>query len=217
MNPQIDLQNEIEYFQNLLTEKEKMYNYDDIFVDSEDAYVMLWGEDLFQDVGTYARTGASKFVIIAEDLNWVLKIPFWNEDIDYCKREVDLYNKAIELDIEEFFTPVYPVGHYKTKSGNTLLLYLAQKVDTDHDTFWDSLQGIPRSDNDTLSNLYSRDVICEFVLIDKLAIDYSQSALDKLVRFIEEENINDLRSENTGLNKEGKLIFLDYSGYYCEC
>ena len=40
------------------------------------------------------KCGASKMVLITEEINWVLKIPFIDKKCDYCKLEVEYYKKS---------------------------------------------------------------------------------------------------------------------------
>ena len=134
MTPQIDLQYEIKYFHDLLAAEEMKVAFDEVLEDSEVADEAIYNYEFCQNIGkTYACTGASKFVVLSYDWDWVLKIPFLGESINYCEIEKNIYEKAIEAGLEKFFTPMYYVGTFQTKTFSVLPLYLSKKVETDID------------------------------------------------------------------------------------
>ena len=64
----------------------------------------LWEDSSYGDLENISYFyGATKSVIIDEDNDWVLKIPFCDKTCDYCALEAENYKKAVEAGVEEVF------------------------------------------------------------------------------------------------------------------
>lgn len=215
MTPQIDLQYEIKYFHDLLAAEEMKVAFDEVLEDSEVADEAIYNYEFCQNIGkTYACTGASKFVVLSYDWDWVLKIPFLGESINYCEIEKNIYEKAIEAGLEKFFTPMYYVGTFQTETSRVLPLYLSKKVETDIDYLDNVYSGL--SDPHKSPKNISNEVLSYFPegkVLAKLCEDYPENEVEKLCVFMEENYIGDMHAGNVGLTEDNKIIFLDYSGY----
>lgn len=165
----------------------------------------------YQDVKV--ANGHTKIVLIAEKGDYVIK--FWRRDTvryDYCTREAKIYQKAVKWGLQELFAPTIKVGYIEkgvpyyqqprietfgfTLKGNTEVAY--------HPTVKKKLRHIISE-----MEYYS----CDSDWFAYVLKSYGEVTLIKLIRFLKENKINDLRNENVGF-KDGKPIIVDYSGFH---
>lgn len=178
--------------------------------------------------------GATQFVIIADDLDYVVKIPFcgcwcypYNEDTDshdydadmvfesftryqdYCGRSMDIFNAADYCGVGDAFAETIFLGN--CKSGYPI--YLQEKITAtlvedviERTPSKDSLQKVNSMDP------YSRGEFPRNWLA--IAIDnYGEQFVKKLIEFCD-NNVEDLHYGNIGFRKNGTAVIIDYAGYY---
>lgn len=174
------------------------------------------------------KFGATKLVLISKDsdIKKVIKLPFFRQEngdklngaqnslgliSDYCQTEVDIFQKAADVGLDEIFLETKKIGAYNKE----LNIYIQDKVDQ---------IGIPNNYMNGLScskeessylsyyssNYGNVDLDTSFVSI--LYDYYGKDFCDDIFSFILEENICDLHDENYGL-KDGRPVIFDYSGY----
>ena len=193
-------------------------------------------EDVYDQLDNSVQTtyGASKFIIFIDDKT-VVKIPFngcfwWDEEYErnkkyednwrfdyfinenYCEIEAAVYDKAVEAGVEKFFAST----QYYGKTKNNVPVSVSERVFT----FFDNAR--VRENTDKISeDSWSRakELKNDFrVYISEewlaRAIEfYGKVMVDKLVKFILDENIRDLHSDNIGFREDGSPVILDYSSY----
>lgn len=163
-------------------------------------------------------SGASKVVLVFENSDYVVKIPFKGEYCafsgarvgedeygwDYCASEQFFYRKAIEAGLEDFFMETIFIGKFEDHP-----IYLQKKV---------SVYGY---NSETKSSESSKEIfVSKFrhseiqnedfggILIDY----YGVERVNQLVEFLSEVGISDLHSSNVGIRANRPVLF-DYSGY----
>ena len=169
--------------------------------------------------------GVSKICLVFLDADFVFKYsnPYSDSDGDEAEREVENYNRAVELGIEMFFPKTYLYGKI-----NGINIVYQEKIDYCVDSAWhyqnpkqtyNLIHSINIKDINAIREKFNIDGIKYNRVIDTiwlafvLAI-YKKEVINKLIDFIQEKKINDLHGENLGY-KNNKPIILDFSGYYC--
>lgn len=193
-------------------------------------------ERLLEDYHVYCASGASKFVIIPDELPVVIKIPltgYWynpydvgdtddercdlefecycegggpNHD-DYCATEVDMYEKAIEANVDDIFaeTVLYTTKH-------NFLVYLQEKVTTCSDTLaiTPSKESMAKVSQMRSSQQIASEDWCASV-IDYYGEDFYWR-LQEFVTEMQPDIGADLHDGNVGFCGSIPMI-LDYSGF----
>lgn len=175
--------------------------------------------------GIRVEFGCTKAVFIHDDCEWVLKtnikIVGYDKFKDYCRKEADYYEKAVESHLEKNFAPTYfykEVGEYE--------FYIQKRVEIDEQMIssscYDYMSRYVKEDEYDEEERYER--ICEYmydmddeeriyaIFGDKLG----GMELDALIGFIQDLDINDLHSGNFGYRYvagEPMPVLIDYSGY----
>lgn len=153
--------------------------------------------------------GATKCVI--EGNGWVYKMPFTDGCYNYCEKEVEIYEKAIEASVEEFFAPCYFL-----KKIDNFEVYIMKYAEVDYDSLMEDLyarlSGEGMSENEAENTAQWADENAEFVeyLFPYYAED--NDTFENLLCFLSEEDINDLHSGNMGYIN-GNVVLIDYSGF----
>lgn len=194
--------------------------------DAEETYAI---EDVYCQLKSDVTTayGASKFVIILND-DEVVKVPFngsyWYDDeaeggmrfdyfnnTDYCATELAVYNDAVALGVEKFFTSIKSCGY--AKDGTPI--YVAERVYTLYEN--DELINKTNATKDSIDK--AEEIRKEYhkyfpqIWLEKAIEYYGEKAVIDLMAFIELEHINDFNTGNVGFRKDGSPVILDYSGY----
>jgi len=167
--------------------------------------------------GVFATCGASKAVFVFEDMDYVIKVPFANDSFDYCYKEVWVYKEAVEAGYDEVFAPCYILGHYRFYDGDQPFMfpfYAMLKLDC-------SGKSIARWAGDSNAHLYnskeSYDADSDDVV--EMMDDYyggdGWNIYDVVDWLYDHCDASDLHGGNFGLNKDGRPMFVDYSGYGC--
>lgn len=174
------------------------------------------------------KFGATKLVLISKntDIKKVIKLPFFHQEdghklngaqnslgliSDYCQTEVDIFQKAAYVGLDEVFLETQKIGAYNKE----LNIYIQDKVDQIGipDNYMNRLS-CSKEESSYLSyyssNYGSVDLDTSFISI--LYDYYGKDFCDGIFSFILEENIYDLHDENYGF-KDGRPVIFDYSGY----
>lgn len=171
--------------------------------------------------------GISKICLMFKDANFVFKYsnPYAYSDGNEAEREVDNYNRAVELGLEMFF----PKTYLYSKIDGINIIY-QEKIDYNADEVWKDSKLFLTIHDLTCDHIdvkriasikerfniegapYNRDINTTWIAF--MCALYTTEVIDKLIDFIQEKKINDLHGENLGY-KNNKPIILDFSGYYC--
>lgn len=187
--------------------------------------------EFFEDVKDYANKngisffhGASKLVIIDEESDWVIKLSYdCSVDVDegmesdYCKRELYNYEKACEEGVDKFFAEIHMIGEV-----DGIEVYLQEKLKVDDGVeedvdkiFRDYAYSLDESyydeieDDDERESILADDV---YEMDEGERIEAIFGFEEKLITFIEDNDINDLHSGNFGY-RGADLVIMDYSGW----
>lgn len=182
--------------------------------------------------------GVSKMVIIPEESDFVIKIPFdgqydyecheeddsiecktwypfihagWKfhtSDWDYCDAEVAIYEKAATYKIEEFFLENIQVEEILGRP-----IYIQKKAVSINEGGNSGKEASPEAKE---NYCYCRP---EYEYMDR---DWVEAAIDyyglddviKLKNFIDEYQLRDFHSGNLGYTSNGKPVIIDYAGWY---
>lgn len=179
------------------------------------------------------ESGATKLVIIPENRDYVIKIPFtgildWGDEgdrteyipfygaeddgwgDDYCRAEEMFYEMAEKAGYEEFFMPIYCEG---TMRGHSI--YTQEKVDIfvshcsiaeqEKYSSKESKQKV-KDKNYPLPKLWLASCLTAF--------GEDEEKLNNFLDFLEKTGMNnDLHSGNLGFFK-GRPIIIDYGGFH---
>lgn len=155
--------------------------------------------------------GASRGVLIFDDFDWVIKFNFLEEidyKYDFCKLEVDIYNAALDNEMEDFFAKVWKGGIFHGR-----VFYLMEKANIDIESIYHDMA----SDTYEVDPDYSRhseDMHEE----DKMNITnffssyYDKNTVLNLLDYCYDNCIGDIYEGNVGYINN-KPVFIDYAGY----
>lgn len=181
--------------------------------------------------------GATKMVLIPDDADYVVKIPFshsladvakWNEELgeyeyesyceeftcapfgggwDYCHSEVEVYYLAQEHNVAQYFLPIQHIGDV-----NGHPIYVQEKVEM-YDYF--STKSHSRDDEDSAKDscksrnldMFNVSWCTDFILT------YGIDAFADLDEFFNVIGLTDLHDGNIGYY-HGVPVIVDYAGFY---
>lgn len=188
-------------------------------------------KEFFEEAKDYANKngisffcGASKLVIVDEESDWVIKLSFdCSVDVDegmesdYCKRELYNYEKACEEGVEKFFAEICMVGEV-----DGIEVYLQEKLKVDDGVekdvdqiFRDYVYSLDESYYDDIEDEDERNAILTddvYEMDEEERIEAIFGFDERLITFIENNDINDLHSGNFGY-RGADLVIMDYSGW----
>lgn len=178
--------------------------------------------------------GATKLVLIPEELDYVIKIPFNGENdwfhgygfqsfyglpascANYCEYEKELYQKAEAAGVEKMFLPLEYVGII-----NTIPIYIQEKA-----SFIPLYNENSAATEKSKNYLIAKRKINKQYFPPKLSIEWVAKVLDflgsieeleKFLLFIKIEEIDkDLHVHNYGFIGNNQPIIFDYGGYFEE-
>lgn len=173
-----------------------------------------WRELMWNNAGSWADSivldsGATKAVIIDEDYDYVLKIPFFMESgWNYCQIELENYVSAKQDNLETYFAEIFYLGEYEGAQ-----CYASKKADCDDiegrvsDEIRESYPDMSDEEfSSYIDNSWTEEVVAEAME------NYVGDDWDKLCDFLHENDINDLHYGNVGYIN-GSLVYIDFSGY----
>lgn len=196
------------------------------FYRGEMEYRDSWLNEIEDEFGIEVSRGETKLVIFSSALNgWVLKIPCLSyclgAEVDFCKIEVDNYEKAKKAHLERFFVPTYFIGKFYD-----IPVYAQEKVECEEcvvsESFYEwAERNIDKDDYDDEEMFYdavfsrSTNMCLSEVLTALYETEDSVSSeeIDELFRFCLRNEINDLHSGNWGYTKTHFPVCVDYSGF----
>ena len=190
------------------------YGFSQFLNNRTESEFILWEESSGENLGNISYSyGASKLVIIDDDNDWVLKIPFCDKRCDYCALEAENYKKAVKAGVEEPFAACYFLMEYEGAP-----CYVMEKINCNEQAIesdfyeigLDKLSG-KMSEDEIYSYLGSMDT--DEILNQLLEFYYEAGFLCEVNDFLSINNINDFHTGNLGYRGD-KLVFVDYSGYY---
>lgn len=170
--------------------------------------------------GLAITSGETKVVIIFDDENWVIKIPFnfvgvkpsYRYD-DFCRIEAKNYKRAVEKNLERFFAPMYFLGKYEFEDGCcnfSCPIYIMEKIEVNEDVNSDYAASNYEGDEDDYDDYdFSGEDGAMICLESSWTVDETINLWD----FLCDCNINDVHTGNIGLDGNGKYVICDYSGY----
>ena len=199
----------------------KNYNFGDFFTENEEDF-LISAIDCENTSNFDWDDGASKLVIIPENCDYVIKIPF-NGSYDsfegcytefsqnYCETEIDLYEKIISENpvFAQFFLPLIKVEEFKKYN-----IYIQEKCHSYIDT-----------DEKERQSSYSKESLTRAFEFQKhpLPLDWiaavfenlkDETLFEEFIHVLEKYDITqDLHRGNIGYYKN-KPIILDYAGFY---
>lgn len=163
--------------------------------------------------------GCTKYVIIPDDSDYVIKIGRLGLSKDYCAREALNYSKACEAGLERYFAKTFLFGEY-----DGINVYLQEKMRCDDSsidqTFFryaESTYPSTRSEEKE-EDLYYDDInyaVDGFDIYDTLRACFGEcKETEELIKFCNDNDINDLHCENFGyLDYYDDIYIIDFSGY----
>lgn len=159
--------------------------------------------------GVEIETGMTKMVLIYAPCGWVCKIPFTSKKKpDYCKIEVENYERAKEAGVEQYFAPVQIMDVYISPDGLVQApVYLMEYAEVDEEKLgktYSEITGAQDSEN------YDFD---EELVLDFFEQVYGYECYCELTEFLDDNGINDVHGGNIGLAKDGYWVIIDYSGF----
>lgn len=201
-------------------------------------------EDEFRSVAEAAKAddflyGRSKLILKYRDLDYVLKIPIlrfidYDEDnrlgihtymnaneigagSDYCMTEADIYDKAVNAGVEMFFA-----GTEYLCDINGYPIYVSQKA---HNEFicTDYLPDVSMNDEIikygqaigiSTSGLFDYEERLARNFFHENELEYGIDKIYDLLDFFKDTYISDLHSDNIGRDRLGRMIILDYPGFF---
>ena len=182
-------------------------------------------DDMEEIVDTIGRDiiswdyGATKYVLILRQYDFVLKIPRYERTkTNFCKLEVERYNDAISYGIEKI---LLPIQHLITI--NDLPIYIQLKYSTSYCELSNNEINKLRQTVDTISEQEICNISQEMNSMvtpatlwkARVAQLYGLTFLRKLVEWSNDYEVNDLHNSNYGFKNNTPVIF-DYSGYFTE-
>lgn len=184
-------------------------------------------KDKFQDFAY----GASKFVLIPDNYDFVIKIPFkgtyyhtseedWDEDgferfiyadsdngWDYCEAETKRYELAENKGFNQFLAKTELLGYI-----NDYPVYIQEKCVIFSQT--DALSYHSNEEKSkTIATLGKRDFWINIDWLTDVRLYYGEDAFWFFINFIRDEEWDDLREDNIGYIGS-QPVLVDYSGYY---
>ena len=178
--------------------------------------------DIFNEADYQWNTGCTRFVILDDDWDFVLKIAIYsyqNEDANLT--EFNNYKKAEEFGVEKVLLPTLPLVDLGLKNG---LIYYQPKFSTSISDFrWSETEEaeefsnryLQLSHSDFIENL--QDKFCDGNRLDPLWLAcvfslFGEEFCEKLALWSKKNGVNDLHNSNTGL-LNGKPVIIDYAGF----
>ena len=135
-------------------------------------------------------------------------------DWDYCGAEAEIYNLITEKypELAKFFAATYFIGINR----HNVPIYAAKRVTKKYD--WDIEN---ESKISSTSYTKARKIVETFGrcggldenIISLFYEQYDETEVDAFLDFIMTYHIDDLHSGNIGVNEDGKIVIMDYSGF----
>lgn len=178
-------------------------------------------EELIENMKIGFSTGMTKMVIL-DNLNtrWVIKTDLCGDDYKrYCKLEARNYKRACEQNIEECFAATY----YFT-TVNNYDFFIQERVNIDdgynEEVFYQYVsRDIDPSEYENKDEYREKisDMACDMNDEERIYAMLDENGyngdIEEIVRFIDDNDINDLHAGNWGVTTDGFTVMVDYSGF----
>lgn len=185
--------------------------------------------EIKKELNCSIENGLSKLVLVFNDLDFVIKIPFIGEDEeefynsqeslqyendkdynffdwDYCGTEYLIYQIAKEFEVEKMFLETKPLDEI-----NGLPVYIQEKAIVGKSQM---IQPSEKS-KQKYSELLNKGEIPYYDVMQSFIEYYGDLIIDKFTKFLERVNLGDLHSGNIGVSRfDNRPIMFDYSGYF---
>lgn len=159
------------------------------------------------DNGIEYNCGCTKHVFWLDDYcDYVFKIDIDNK---YCEKEYEIYQKAKEAGISNLFAEIYYIGQIFGKNIYAMDYAYVSEDDIENDYYKKNYEfGLTDDEiEENLSELNSEDIV-----LSLFKFYYSVNIIEKLAKFISQNQLGDFHGENVGYI-DNRLVFIDYSGY----
>ena len=164
--------------------------------------------------GLYCTNGLTKAVLVFDELDWVVKIPFQvdysrsDEDsiTNYCERERFVYEQAKKRGVAEIFAESYFLMDFCGRP-----IYIMKKVEANEEKVSTDLYNKAISEGYEEEDFQSMD--SEEQVEELFYYYYGEDFLQEYFAFCEEYEINDIHTSNIGYDENDKPVVIDYSGY----
>jgi len=173
--------------------------------------------------GLYCTNGLTKAVLVFDELDWVVKIPFHvdysrsdgGSITDYCERERFVYEQAKERGVAELFAESYFLMDFCGRP-----IYIMKKVEDNKKKVFTDLQDkvFIGLQDEAISEGYDEEDF-EYIEPEEQVEElfyyyYEDNLLREYFAFCEDYGINDVHTGNIGYDENDKPVLIDYSGYY---
>jgi hypothetical protein len=160
--------------------------------------------------GLYCTNGLTKGVLVFDELDWVVKIPFHvdfpRSDTNYCERERFIYEQAKKRGVAEIFAESYFLMDFCGRP-----IYIMKKVEDNEEKVSTDLY------NKAISEGYEEEhfqgMESEEQVEELFYYYYEEDFLQEYFAFCEDYEINDIHTSNIGYDENDKPVVIDYSGY----
>ena len=160
--------------------------------------------------GIYCTNGLTKGVLVFDELDWVVKIPFHvgfsRPDTNYCEREQFVYEQAKKRGVAEIFAESYFLMDFCGRP-----IYIMKKVEDNEEKVSTDLynKGISEGyEEEDFENMESEEQVEELFYYY-----YEEDFLQEYFAFCEDYEVNDVHTSNIGYDENDKPVVIDYSGY----
>lgn len=173
--------------------------------------------------GIKIASGASKFCLIFPDKDFVIKIPahftIGDKDKNYCADEVKFYNSSINARVQKLL----PETHFYCFTDNGIPIYWQQRVDYNLYTVpKNKITKIAKATAKITEDLMLRvrksykidDRRLDILWLKMVWLLYGEKFTRSLIKWLNDNRINDLHGENIGYTAKGKPMLIDFCGYH---
>lgn len=197
----------------------------------EDVYNNWGGYDAAaEELNIWCATGATKFVIGDDNCDYIIKIqpPCVDDNVDYCAREVEVYNAAVVNGYEDKFAWTAKLFDYDFNESICLPVYVMEWCQCSYDMIDDEMDNWHYTNYCSSHCLEMGDEAYDKYnsAPDGRERNYSVMMLEwafemwggeytednEFVQFMRNMYINDIHAGNWGWCNN-RLVLTDYSGY----
>ena len=175
-------------------------------------------EDLANEYGLEFHSGVTKICIIPMEFDWVVKIGRverdHENDTNYCAMEADYFQKAIDNHVADAFAATYEIGEVR---GVPIFAQEWVEVNEDGNSnrMYDYMSSITPIYDDEDPDRYNDRISDEVDYMTDEDRIYAMLGEDRgdVVDFVLTFDIDDLHQGNWGVNRDGKCVMIEFSGY----
>lgn len=160
-------------------------------------------------------SGATRMCLIPEEHNYVLKLEYDCNKINYCNAECEYYQYAREEDIENMFAECFPVIF--DINGKIFTGSIMEKIYVDEDYISDKSyeirlkqSGLSKEEFNNSNHRLDGHQEAKIVMHQ----EFGDKMFYNLMAFCDTYDINDIHCANLGYDYYGNLKIIDYAGYH---